>query len=174
LEVVGLLPLYRVIREEKSLAHSIGAYSWMPADGPWNFSVYAEIEPENKETVEKEILSQIENLRNSDLTRPIARAFRQIASQQFKTLTTASGRASDLASNWHSARDLNYTRSAIQKAFPSDRRPSSHRHRIIPNQGIISPSLLWFPKISVINPFLGLGLLAQKRSANTFYQMGSV
>ena len=108
-------PLYRVIREEKSLVHSIGAYSWMPADGPGIFSAYAEVAPENTKTVEKEILSQIENLRSSDLTRPIARAFRQIASQQFKTLTTASGRASDLASNWHSARDLNYTRSAIQK-----------------------------------------------------------
>lgn len=108
-------PLYRVIREEKSLVHSIGAYSWMPADGPGIFSAYAEVAPENTKTVEKEILSQIENLRKSDLTRSIARAFRQIASQQFKTLTTASGRASDLASNWHSARDLNYTRSAIQK-----------------------------------------------------------
>ena len=108
-------PLYRVIREEKSLAHSIGAYSWMPADGPGILSAYAEVETENTKTVEREILSEIENLRRSDLTRPIARAFRQIASQQFKTLTTASGRASDLASNWHSARDLNYTRSAIQK-----------------------------------------------------------
>ncbi|MEN8784819.1 MAG: pitrilysin family protein [Akkermansiaceae bacterium] len=108
-------PLYRVIREEKSLVHSIGAYSWMPADGPGIFSAYAEVEPENTVTVENEILTQIEKLGGSDLTRPIARAFRQIASQQFKTLTTASGRASDLASNWHSTRDLNYTRSAIQK-----------------------------------------------------------
>lgn len=108
-------PLYRVIREEKSLAHSIGAYSWMPVDGPGIFSAYAEIEPENTNLVEKEILSQIQKLKDSALSRPISRAFRQIASQQFKTLTTASGRASDLASNWHSARDLDYTRSAIQK-----------------------------------------------------------
>jgi zinc protease len=108
-------PLYRVIREEKSLAYSIGAYSWMPADGPGIFSAYAEVEPEKTKAVEQEILTQIQKLKSANLTRPIARAFRQIASQQFKTLTTASGRASDLASNWHSARDLNYTRSAIQK-----------------------------------------------------------
>lgn len=108
-------PLYRVIREEKSLAHSIGSYSWMPADGPGFFSAYAEIEPENAAVVEEEILFQITELAKADLTRPMARAFRQVASQQFKSLTTASGRASDLASNWHSARDLNYTQTAIQK-----------------------------------------------------------
>ncbi len=107
----------------------------MPADGPGIFSAYAEVEPENTKTVEEEILSQIENLRSSDLTRPIARAFRQIASQQFKTLTTASGRASDLASNWHSARDPELYPFCDPKTFPSDRRPSSHRHRIIPNRG---------------------------------------
>lgn len=108
-------PLYRVIREEKNLAHSVGAYSWMPADGPGIFSAYAECDSENADLVEKEILAQITELAGTDLTNPLARAFRQIASQQFKTLTTASGRASDLASNWHSARDLNHTRSAIQK-----------------------------------------------------------
>lgn len=102
-------PLYRVIREEQSLAHSIGAYAWMPNDGPGLFSAYAEVEPENAEKVERAILYQIEELSRTDLTRPIARAFRQIASQQFKTLTTASGRATDLASNWHHARDLNHT-----------------------------------------------------------------
>ena len=108
-------PLYRVIREEKSLVHSIGAYSWMPADGPGIFNAYAEVEPENTATVEEEIKTQIALLSNSDLTLPMARAFRQVASQQFKTLTTASGRASDLASNWHSARDLDFTRTVIQK-----------------------------------------------------------
>lgn len=107
-------PLYRTIREEKNLAHSIGAYTWMPADGPGIFTAYAEVEPDKASTVEQEILAQIAFLTGSDLTRLMARAFRQVASQQFKTLTTASGRASDLASNWHSARDLNYTRSAIQ------------------------------------------------------------
>jgi len=107
--------LYRVIREEKNLAHSIGAYSWLSADGPGIFSAYAEVESENVSAVEAEIFTQIKALSSSDLTRPMARAFRQIASQQFKTLTTASGRASDLASNWHNARDLNFTRTAIQK-----------------------------------------------------------
>ena len=108
-------PLYRVIREEKNLAHTIGSYSWMPADGPGIFNAYAEVDSQNTSAVEAGIIEEIKILSHADLTRPMARAFRQITSQQFKTLTTASGRASDLASNWHSARDLNYTRTAIQK-----------------------------------------------------------
>jgi len=108
-------PLYRVIREEKSLAHSVGAYAWMPPEGPGVFSAYAEADSENISLVEKEILTQIDLLGGSDLTKPIARAQRQIASSQFKTLTTASGRASDLASNWHNARDLDFTKYALEK-----------------------------------------------------------
>ncbi|MGC6567634.1 MAG: M16 family metallopeptidase [Akkermansiaceae bacterium] len=108
-------PLYRVIREKLNLAHSIGAYSWTPADCPGIFSDYAEIDPGNTDQVEQEIWKQIHELGGADLTVPLARAFRQVAAQQFKTLTTASGRASDLASNWHSARDLNHTRAAINK-----------------------------------------------------------
>lgn len=107
-------PLYRVIREEKSLAHSIGAYAWMPTEGPGLFSAYAEVETENAAAVEQEILKQIETLAHTDLTRAIARAGRQVASQQFKTLTTASGRATDLASNWHHTRDLNHTASFLE------------------------------------------------------------
>ena len=38
------------------------------------------------------------------------KAYRQIAASQFRSLTTASGRASDLGSNWHEARNLDFTR----------------------------------------------------------------
>ena len=108
-------PLYRVIREEKGIAHSVGSYTWMPPEGPGLFNVYAEADSENIPEVEKEILHQIEALGGSDLTKPIARALRQIASSQFKTLTTASGRASDLASNWHNTRDLDFTKHALER-----------------------------------------------------------
>ncbi|MDA7880728.1 insulinase family protein [Akkermansiaceae bacterium] len=108
-------PLYRVIREEKGMAHSVGAYAWMPADGPGLFSAYAEADSEKIPEIEKEILNQIKLLGGVDLTKPTARALRQIASSQFKTLTTASGRASDLGSNWHSARDLDFTKNAVAR-----------------------------------------------------------
>jgi len=106
-------PLYQVVREEKELAHSIGSYAWISPEAPGLFSVYAEAEPEKVDLLEKEILKQISLLSSRDLARELDRARRQIASQQFKTLATASGRASDLASNWHQTRNLDYTRDFI-------------------------------------------------------------
>lgn len=108
-------PLYQIIREQEDLAHSIGAYAWAPADGPGIFSVSAELDSQNAQKIEEEVWKIIRSVENMDLKQPLARAFRQLASQQFKTLATASGRASDLASNWHCARDLNYTRTALSK-----------------------------------------------------------
>jgi len=103
-------PLYQVLREEKELALQIGAYTWIPPEGPGLFSIYTENDPTKSDEIEKEVLAQIETLNGSDLTRALDRARRQISSSQFKTLATASGRASDLASNWHTTRNLDHTR----------------------------------------------------------------
>lgn len=116
LELLGIVlgggrstPLYRVIREELGLVHSIGSYAWITPESPGVFSVSAEVEPKNVEALEMEILNQISLLSDRDLETELNRARRQLASQQFKTLATASGRASDLASNWHQTRNLDYT-----------------------------------------------------------------
>ena len=77
-------PLYRVIREEKDLAHSIGSYAWISPEGPGLFSVYAEADPEKIPQLEKEVITQITLLSSRDLSVEIKRARRQIASQQFK------------------------------------------------------------------------------------------
>ena len=103
-------PLYQVVREEKELAHSIGSYAWISPEAPGLFSVYGEADPEKVPALEEEILTQISLLSSGDLSKELQRARRQIASQQFKSLATASGRASDLASNWHQTKNLNYTR----------------------------------------------------------------
>ena len=55
-------------------------------------------------------LSELADLPASALDDELAKARNQIAASQFKALTSASGRASDLASNWHEARDLDFTR----------------------------------------------------------------
>lgn len=121
LELLGIVlgggrstPLYRIIREELGLVHSIGSYAWITPESPSVFSVSAEVEPENVEILEKEILNQISLLSDRDLETELNRARRQLASQQFKTLATASGRASDLASNWHQTRNLDYTGDFLQ------------------------------------------------------------
>lgn len=103
-------PLYQRFREESGLTHSISVWAWTPRHGPGLIAVSAELEKDKRERYEKELLAElptlIANLKEEDL----AKAYRQIAASQFRSLTTASGRASDLGSNWQQARNLDFTR----------------------------------------------------------------
>ncbi|KAB2639341.1 MAG: hypothetical protein DVB26_06985, partial [Verrucomicrobia bacterium] len=56
------------------------------------------------------IFAELASLSGLPIDADLAKAKRQIAASQFGSLTSASGRASDLASNWHEARDLDFTR----------------------------------------------------------------
>ena len=116
-------PLYQRFREESGLTHHIGVWAWTPKDPPGLFAISAEVESEKRNQAEREILAElptmIARLHESDL----AKARRQIAAAQFRSLTTASGRASDLGSNWHEARNLDFTRdylATLEKVTLSD------------------------------------------------------
>jgi zinc protease len=107
-------PLYQKLHEESGLAHHIGSWAWTPADGPGMFSVSAEVDPDKRDEFEKAVVTEIDRCLNTDLSSALAKARRMITAAQFRTLSTASGRASDLASNWHEARSLDFTRNYIQ------------------------------------------------------------
>ncbi|MDQ8191049.1 M16 family metallopeptidase [Roseibacillus persicicus] len=116
-------PLYQRFREESGLTHHIGIWAWTPKDPPGLFAISAEVDLEKRDQTEEEILAElpamIENLTEADLSK----AFRQIAAAQFRSLTTASGRASDLGSNWHEGRNLDLTRdylTALSKVTLAD------------------------------------------------------
>lgn len=102
--------LYRRLHEEENLAHHIGTWAWSPADGPGMFTVSAEVDRERRDELERRILDEISLALEGDLQADLDKARRQVFAHQFKSLTTASGRGSDLASNWHEARNLNFTR----------------------------------------------------------------
>ena len=61
------------------------------------------------------ILEEILKLPNSNFQDELVKASRMTLASQFRTLTTASGRASDLASNWHETRNLNFTRDYLDQ-----------------------------------------------------------
>ena len=103
-------PLYQRFREESGLTHHIGIWAWTPKDPPGVFAISAEVETEKRDQAEKEILAELPALIEALTEADLSKAFRQIAASQFRTLTTASGRASDLGSNWHEARNLDFTR----------------------------------------------------------------
>jgi zinc protease len=85
--------------------------------------VAAECPPENRESVVAAIWEEITQYQKQDFSEALARAKRQTMVSQFRTLTSASGRATDLASNWHEARDLHYTSrflEALEKVTTDD------------------------------------------------------
>ena len=105
--------LHRTLRNERELALEISAWTWTGPNEEGLFAISAETPPEKRDELKTAILAELANLPSTALDDEIAKAKRQIATSQFRTLTSASGRASDLASNWHEARDLNFTRTHL-------------------------------------------------------------
>ena len=105
--------LHRTLRNQLELALEISAWTWIDPGQEGIFAVSAECQPEKRDELKTAILAEITELAASALDEELAKAKRQTAASQFRTLTTASGRATDLASNWHEARDLNFTRSHL-------------------------------------------------------------
>lgn len=102
--------LHRSLREEQELALEISAFSWTGPGREGLLSVSAEAEPTKRDALIAAIQREVAAVVESPLDDDLAKAKRQIAASQFRSLTTASGRAADLASNWHEARDLDFTR----------------------------------------------------------------
>jgi zinc protease len=105
--------LHRALREQLSLALEISAFHWTGPGRDGLFGISADADPAKRDALIDAIRSEITAIQNAPLDDDLAKAKRQIAASQFSSLTSASGRASDLASNWHEARNLNFTRHHI-------------------------------------------------------------
>lgn len=105
--------LYHHLRDQQGLALEISAFAWTFAGCEGIFGISADADHQHRETLVAAIHDQILSIQTLELDAWIDKAKRQIAASQFRSLTTASGRATDLASNWHEARDLNFTRSHV-------------------------------------------------------------
>lgn len=106
--------LYRNIREEKNLCHHIGAWASAKPGLPGMFCISAIVDHEQREDLQSAILQEIQQLFEADFDEELLKAKRMSLVSQFRTLTTASGRASDLASNWHDTRNLNFTKDYVE------------------------------------------------------------
>lgn len=107
--------LYQNIREKQNLCHHIASFSWITPQSPGLFCVSAEADTDQIPSLIKAIHSEIESLSHAQLDTELSKAKRMCLSSQFATLTTASGRASDLASNWHESRNLNFTSDYLRR-----------------------------------------------------------
>jgi len=107
--------LYQNIREQTDLCHHIAAWSMSSPDCPGLFAVSAIADQAKRDDLQKAILAEIEQLHDGDFSDEISKATRMALVSQFRTLTTVSGRASDLASNWHETRNLDFTRDYVER-----------------------------------------------------------
>lgn len=102
--------LYQALRERAGLAVEVSAFHWSQPGREGIFAISAEAEVKNRDALMEAIPRELAALAAEATQEALDRARRQIAVSQFRILTTASGRAADLASNWHEARDLDHTR----------------------------------------------------------------
>jgi len=110
--------LYQTLREQQPLALEISAYQWSFPGCDGLFGISAECQTaQTDELISgiKDVLHSIHLADSDQLASDIGKAQRQIAASQFRSLMSASGRAGDLASNWHEARSLNFTRHYLQR-----------------------------------------------------------
>ena len=102
--------LYREIREKKRLVHSIGAYSYTPTHAGI-FAVSADLDPDKRDATREAVHALLRDLIENGVTEEeVAKARRMTLSDQLETLTTMRGQAADLASNWLTAANLDFTR----------------------------------------------------------------
>ncbi|MDQ3623407.1 MAG: insulinase family protein, partial [Verrucomicrobiota bacterium] len=115
--------LYRKLREDAGLVHSIDAWCYAPAQSGL-FGVDAVLDPEKRETVHTEIGRAIQEVMDRGLTPlELEKARKMSLSHQLSAVTTMRGKASDLGSNWLFTRNLNFSRdylAALQQVTPAD------------------------------------------------------
>ncbi len=106
--------LFRAIREERQLAHSVSAYAYTPSFAG-QMAVSFDTDPDKAETAEAAIFEEIEKFKTGGVTaEELEKSKRQALSSQYSTLTDMRSQASDLGSNWLLTRNLDYTRDYVR------------------------------------------------------------
>jgi zinc protease len=115
--------LYKHLREEAGLVHSIDAWCYAPGQAGL-FGVDAMLDPDKRERVTAEILTSLDEIRTSGIApHELEKARKLSLSHQLNAVTTMRGKAGDLGSNWLLARNLNLSRdylAAIQRVTDAD------------------------------------------------------
>src|SRR5205809_5356788 len=115
--------LYRRVREEAGLAFRIAAFSYTPGD-PGLFGIDAAVDPKKRDAAEQLALRIVDEVKQTGVTaEELAKAKKIALSHHLGALTTMSGQASDIGSNWFLTRNLNFSRDyldAVQKVTLDD------------------------------------------------------
>jgi zinc protease len=117
--------LYRRLREDLGLVHSIDAWCYAPGQ-PGLFGIDAVLDPDKRTAVEAEVARLLAELHDTGVSeRELEKARKMSLSHQLQSVTTMRGRASDLGGNWLLTRNLDFSRdylAAVQRVSPADLR----------------------------------------------------
>ena len=101
--------LYRRLREERGLVHSIDAWCWSPSEGGL-FGFDALLDPAHTAEVRGEITRAIEEIGSRGVSEAeLEKARKVFLSHQLAQLVTMRGKAADLGSNWRLTRNLDFS-----------------------------------------------------------------
>lgn len=107
--------LFRSLKEQKGLVHSINAYSYTPSHAGI-FAIGAGIDSNNKHTIENEIFDVLNKIKNEGIKEEEIYKARRIALvSQLESLFTVQGQASDIGSNWAVTRNVDFTKEYIRR-----------------------------------------------------------
>jgi zinc protease len=133
--------LYRRLREERGLVHSIDAWCWSPAETGL-FGIDAILEPGHRDEVRRAALELLEEVRNDGVSAAEIEKARKVSlSQQLSQLTTMRGKANDLGSNWLLTRNLRFSHDyleALQQVTVDDVRRVLTRYCRDANLSVVS------------------------------------
>jgi zinc protease len=155
--------LYKVLREDLALVHSVDAWCYAPGQAGL-FGVDAVLDPGKRAEVEAEILRMVDRLREKGVTeRELAKAKKGSLSHQLQAVTTMRGRASDLGSNWLLARNLDFSRDyleAVQRVTAADIQRVLTTHLTDRNLSVVSLNPLGsLAKTKTIAPAITAGAI---------------
>lgn len=115
--------LYRTLREEQGLVHSVSAWCYAPSD-PGLFGVSAVIDPEKIGEVREALLAQLREVSEGGvLPEELEKVRRMRLSSFIGSLATARGRASDIGDSWLVCRNADFSRlyaQSLARVEPGD------------------------------------------------------
>ncbi len=101
--------LYRRLREERGIVHSIDAWCWTPRESGL-FGIDAMLDPARLVEVQAEMERALTDVLESGVSETeLEKARRLSLSHQLGQLTTVRGKASDLGANWLLTRNLDFS-----------------------------------------------------------------
>lgn len=106
--------LYRSIREERGLVHSVSAWCYAPTEAGL-FGMSAVLDPQRMEEVRSALLDQVQAVcRDGVRAEELDKVRRMRLSGYVGGLSTARGRASDIGDSWLACRNPDFSRHYVQ------------------------------------------------------------